>query len=178
VTFTANAGAYTCLELGGLGEFKLIFTEISLNEVGAEHTHSFVNGLCACGADNGFSGFHTWTEGALIPLTREDTENSMTLISTNDFADWWKVKLENSFALEAGKTYKAIFKFTSDAAGDIKFGTNENAACTSADVYYVNVGDNQFEVTFTANAGAYTCLELGGLGSFKLVFTEISLKEI
>jgi len=177
VTFTAADGAYTCLELGGLGAFHLTFTEISLTEAGASHTHSFVNGVCECGEKNGFETYQTWTEGALNSLKREDTENSMTLISDNASADWWKVKLENGFALEAGKTYEAVYVFTSDAEGDIKFGTNENVAVSTADVYHVVVGENRFAVTFTAADGAYTCLEMGGLGAFHLTFTEISLTE-
>ena len=185
VTFTAEADAYTCLELGGLGAFKLTFTKISLTEtqkpqepeLPPEHTHSYVDGACDCGQTNGFEGYHVWTEGSMKPLVREDTETAMTLISENESGDWWKVKLENGFALEPSKTYEAVYTFTSDAEGDIKFGTNEKVTCQSADVYHTVVGENRFAVTFTAEADAYTCLELGGLGKFRLTFTGISLTE-
>ncbi len=182
VTFTAQSDAYTCLEMGGLGQFRLEFTSITLTETEApvppaEHTHSFVNGVCECGANNGFAGVAVWTEGSLTPVVRDDTANSMIMTSDNAAGDWWKVKLENSFALEAGKTYEAAYTFTSDAEGDIKFGTNENVTCHTADVYYVTAGENQFKVTFTAQSGAYTCLEMGGLGQFRLEFTSITLTE-
>ena len=111
-------------------------------------------------------------------LVREDTENTMTITSSNAAGDWWKVKLENNFKLEPGKTYKAVYTFTSDAAGDIKFGTNEKVTCLTADVYHAIKGENRFAVIFTAADGAYTCLELGGLGAFKLTFTGISVQEV
>ena len=194
VIFTAEDGAYTCLELGGLGKFKLTFTDITLTETekpavpeppvppeepeNPEHTHSFVNGICSCGVKNGFETYKTWTEGSLTPMTREDTENSMSVISTNASGDWWKVKVENNFATVAGKTYEATYTFSSNVAGDIKFG-GDNMVCSTADVYNVTVGANTFKVTFTVSAdNAYNCLELGGLGNFKLTFTGISLKEI
>ena len=183
VTFTAQDGAYTCLELGGLGKFKLTFTDITLTETEApvpppEHTHSFVNGKCECGVENGFAGVNVWTEGSLTPATREDDASSMTITSTNGAADWWKVKVENNFATVAGKTYEATYTFTRNAAGDIKFG-GDNMTCATADVYNVAVGANTFKVTFTVSAdNAYNCLELGGLGNFKLTFTGISLKEV
>lgn len=194
VIFTVKDGAYTCLELGGLGKFKLTFTDITLTETekpavpeppvppeepeNPEHTHSFVNGICSCGVKNGFETYKIWTEGSLTPTTREDTENSMIVTSTNASGDWWKVKVENNFATVAGKTYEATYTFTSNAAGDIKFG-GDNMACATADVYSVVVGANTFKVTFTVSAdNAYNCLELGGLGNFKLTFTGISLKEV
>ena len=187
VTFTAEDGAYTCLELGGLGKFTLTFTDISLTEAekpaepeepeDPEHTHSFVNGRCECGETNAFAGLSVWTEGSLTPVTREDTENTMTITSTNAPGDWWKVKVENNFATVAGKTYEATFNFTSNAAGDIKFG-GDNMTCATADVYNVTAGENTFKITFTVSAdNAYNCLELGGLGSFSLTFTNVSLKE-
>ena len=194
VIFTAEDGAYTCLELGGLGKFKLTFTDITLAETekptvpeppvppeepeNPEHTHSFVNGKCECGVENGFAHVSTWTEGSLTPVIREDTESSMIITSTNAPGDWWKVKVENNFATVAGKTYEATYTFTSNAAGDIKFG-GDNMTCTTADVYNVTVGENTFKITFTVSAdNAYNCLELGGLGNFKLTFTAISLKEV
>ena len=186
VIFTAADGAYTCLELGGLGAFKLTFTGISRKEVEnttepeqpGEHTHSFVNGKCECGAANAFAGVKIWNEGSLTPLVREDTENTMTITSANAAGDWWKVKVENNFATVAGKTYEAVYTFTSDVEGDIKFG-GDNMTCHTADVYRVNVGENTFTVKFTVSAdNAYNCLELGGLGAFKLTFTGISLKEV
>lgn len=33
-------------------------------------------------------------------------------------------------------------------------------------------------MTFTAEADAYTCLELGGLGTFELTFTGIGIQEV
>ena len=185
VTFTAQDGAYTCLELGGLGKFELTFTDITLKEAEKpvepeqpEHTHSFVNGKCECGAENRFAHVATWTEGSLTPVVREDTENAMIITSSNAPGDWWKVKVENNFATVAGKTYEATYTFTSNAAGDIKFG-GDNMTCATADVYNVVVGENTFKVTFTVSAdNAYNCLELGGLGNFKLTFTGISLKEV
>ena len=182
VTFTAQDGAYTCLELGGLGQFKLEFTGITLTETEkptppAEHEHSFVNGKCECGESNGFEGFKVWNEGALTPVVREDTANSMILTSENASGDWWKVKVENNFATEAGKTYEATYTFTSNAEGDIKFG-GDNMTCQTPDVYHVAAGENTFSVTFTVSAAnAYNCLELGGLGNFRLEFTSITLKE-
>jgi len=191
VTFTAEDGAYTCLELGGLGKFKLTFTDITLKEMEkpaepelpedpeqpGEHTHSFVNGLCECGETNGFAGVSVWTEGSLTPATREDTENSMTVTSTNAPGDWWKVKVEWPLTVEEGKTYEATFSFDSDAAGTIKYSVNGASFLDNQD-YDVAVGDNIFKVRFTAGAENYSCLELGGLGAFKLTFTDISLKEV
>ena len=183
VTFTAEDGAYTCLELGGLGKFKLTFTDITLKEVEKpsepeqpEHTHSFANGKCECGEENGFAHVSTWTEGSLAPATREDTENSMIISSTNAPGDWWKVKVEWPLAVEEGKTYEATFSFTSDAAGTIKYSVNGATFLDSQD-YNVTVGANTFKVRFTAGSENYSCLELGGLGNFKLTFTGISLKE-
>ena len=177
VTFTAQDGAYTCLELGGLGAFKLTFTGISLTEAGASHTHSFVNGKCECGVENGFAHISTWTEGSLTPVVREDTENSMIITSANAPGDWWKVKVEWPLSVEAGKTYEATFCFTSDAAGTIKYSANAATFLDSQD-YSVAVGANTFKVRFTAGAENYSCLELGGLGAFKLTFTGISLTEV
>ena len=190
VTFTAEDGAYTCLELGGLGKFKLTFTDITLKEVEkpvepeqpenpeqpGEHTHSFVNGKCECGEENGFAHVTTWTEGSLTPVTREDTENSMIVTSTNAPGDWWKVKVEWPLSVEEGKTYEATFCFTSDAAGTIKYSVNAATFLDNQD-YNVVAGSNTFKVRFTAGADSYSCLELGGLGNFKLTFTGISLKE-
>ena len=185
VTFTAEDGAYTCLELGGLGEFQLVFTDISLAEAQnteqpeepEEHTHSFVNGVCECGANNGFAGVSTWTEGSLVPVVREDTENAMILTSTNASGDWWKVKLEWPLNVVEGKTYEAAFTFTSDAAGMIKYSVNGATFLDSQD-YNVVAGANTFKVHFTAGAENYSCLELGGLGAFKLTFTGVSLAEV
>ena len=184
VTFTVSASnAYNCLELGGLGNFRLEFTSITLTETAApevpeDHTHSFVNGICTCGETNGFAGFGVWNEGSLTPVVREDTENSMIITSENASGDWWKVKVENNFATEAGKTYEAVYTFTSNAEGDIKFG-GDNMTCQTPDVYHVVAGANTFSVTFTVSASnAYNCLELGGLGNFRLEFTSITLKEV
>ena len=176
VRFTAGADSYSCLELGGLGNFKLIFTGISLKEIATEHTHNFVNGLCDCGETNGFAGVSVWTEGSLTPVVREDTENSMIITSTNAPADWWKVKVEWPLAVEEGKTYEATFSFTSDATGTIKYSVNGATFLDNQD-YNVTVGANTFKVRFTAGSENYSCLELGGLGNFKLTFTGISLKE-
>jgi hypothetical protein len=192
VQFIAGAQNYSCLELGGLGAFELTFTEISLKAVQqpadpeeptdpeqpTEHEHSFANGVCQCGETNGFEGFKVWNEGSLTPVVREDTATTMKLISANAAGDWWKVKVENGFATEAGKTYKATYTFTSNAEGDIKFG-GDNMTCHSADVYHVVVGENTFTVTFTVSASnAYNCLEMGGLGAFEVTFTGISLEEV
>jgi len=167
VQFKYNGKPYSCLELGGLGPFKLVFTNYSIKEI-EEPQH----------VSNGFESYQGWTESSMKPLTREDTEDAMILISENEPGDWWKVKLENNFKLEAGKTYEVTYTFNSDAEGDIKFGTNEKVTCQTSDVYHVTEGENRFAVTFTAGDGAYTCLELGGLGKFKLTFTDITLKEV
>ena len=178
VRFAAGAENYSCLELGGLGNFKLTFTEISLKELEpAEHTHHFVNGKCECGETNGFAGVSVWTEGSLTPVTREDSENSMTMISTNAPGDWWKVKLEWPLSVTEGKTYEATFRFDSDVAGTIKYSVNGAAFLDSQD-YQVSVGSNTFKVRFTAGAENYSCLELGGLGAFRLTFTGLSLQEV
>ena len=182
VTFTAQDGAYTCLELGGLGKFRLTFTSITLTETEApvappEHTHSFVNGMCECGVTNGFAGVNVWTEGSLTPVTREDTENSMIVTSTNAPGDWWKVKVEWPLSVEEGKTYEATFVFNSDAAGTIKYHVG-GAAFLDSQEYNVAVGSNTFKVRFTAGSDSYSCLELGGLGAFKLTFTGIYLTEV
>ena len=182
VTFTAQDGAYTCLELGGLGKFRLTFTSITLTETEApvpppEHTHSFVNGMCECGVTNGFAGVNVWTEGSLTPVTREDTENSMIVTSTNAPGDWWKVKVEWPLSVEEGKTYEATFVFNSDAAGTIKYHVG-GAAFLDSQEYNVAVGSNTFKVRFTAGSDSYSCLELGGLGAFQLTFTGISVMEV
>ncbi len=73
-----------------------------------------MNGICSCGAKNAFAGIHVWTESALIPAIREDTESTMTITSANAPGDWWKVKAESCFATEPGHTYEAVYSFTSN----------------------------------------------------------------
>ena len=136
------------------------------------HSHEFTDGLCQCGVTNGFAGLSVWTEGSLTPVTREDTESTMTITSTNAPGDWWKVKVENNFATVAGKTYEATFNFTSNAAGTIKYHVGA-AAFLDSQEYNVAAGSNVFKVRFTAGADKYSCLELGGLGAFVLTFTGI-----
>lgn len=159
----------------------MIFTSITLQEVQPEeppvHTHSFVNGMCECGATNGFAGVFVWTEGSLTPVTREDTENSMTMVSTNAPGDWWKVKLEWPLSVTEGKTYEVTFRFNSNATGTIKYSVNGAAFLYSQD-YNVSVGSNTFTVRFTAGAENYSCLELGGLGAFELTFTGIGIQDV
>ena len=182
VRFTAGADTYNCLELGGLGAFVLTFSEISVTEEGkqeesGEHTsHSFENGKCSCGAENGFAGVQTWTEGSLTPVVREDTENTMKITSSNEAGDWWKVKVELPRTVEAGKTYEAKFVFTSNVSGTIKYHVGD-AAFLDSNEFQVQPGENTFTVRFTAGADDYNCLELGGLGQFELIFTEISVAE-
>ena len=181
IRFTAGADTYNCLELGGLGEFTLTFTEISIKEVGAddsgEHTHNFVNGVCLCGQSNGFEGVNVWNEGSLTPVVREDTESTMTVTSANAAGDWWKVKVELPRSVETGKTYEATFVFTSNATGTIKYNV-DGAEYLTSNEYNVQNGENTFTVRFTAGADTYNCLELGGLGEFALTFTEASVKEV
>ena len=182
IRFTAGAETYNCLELGGLGAFTLTFTEISVTEEGkqeepGEHTHSYENGKCNCGEENGFAGVQTWTEGSLTPVVREDTKNTMKITSSNAAGDWWKVKVELPRAVEAGKTYEAKFVFTSNVAGTIKYHVGDANFLTSNE-YNVQVGENTFTVRFTAGADDYNCLELGGLGQFELTFTEISVRDV
>jgi len=182
IRFTAGAQDYNCLELGGLGAFTLTFTEISVTEEGTqeqpgEHTHNYVNGKCSCGEENGFAGVQTWTEGSLTPVVREDTADSMTVTSSNAAGDWWKVKVELPRSTEAGKIYEAKFVFTSDVAGTIKYHAGD-ATFQGANEYNVQVGENTFTVRFTAGSDDYNCLEIGGLGQFKLTFTNISVAEV
>ena len=143
VQFKYGGKPYSCLELGSLGNCKLVFKNYTIKAIEEPEVTT-----------NGFENYKPWTEASMKPLTREDDETSMTLISENAATDWWKVKLETNFALEAGKTYEAKFVFTSDAAGDMKFGTNENVTCHTGDVYAVVEGENTFCVTFTAAEGA------------------------
>ena len=132
---------------------------------------------CFAAEANGFEGIGVWTEGSLTPLTREDSENAMTITSTNAPTDWWKVKVELPRSVEAGKTYEAKFVFTSNATGPIKYHAGDAAFLTSNE-YNVQNGENTFVVRFTAGGDNYNCLELGGLGQFELVFTEISVVEV
>lgn len=183
VRFTAGADTYNCLEMGGLGQFELVFTEISITEEiqqeePGEHTsHSYVNGKCSCGAENGFAGVQVWTEGSLTPAVREDTESTMKVTSTNAAGDWWKVKVELPRSVEEGKTYEAKFVFTSNTTGTIKYNV-DGASYLTANEYNVVSGENTFTVRFTAGADTYNCLELGGLGQFELVFSEISVVDV
>ena len=182
IRFTAGADTYNCLEMGGLGEFKLTFTKISVTEEGKQeepgaHTHSYVNGKCSCGKDNGFAGVQTWTEGSLTPVVREDTENTMKITSANAAGDWWKVKLELPRSVEEGKIYEAKFVFTSKVTGTIKYNV-DGASYEGSNEYNVQAGKNTFTVRFTAGADTYNCLELGGLGEFQMTFTDISLAEV
>ena len=182
VRFTAGAETYNCLELGGLGEFVLTFSEISVTAEGndeetGEHVHNYINGSCSCGLTNGFEGVQTWTEGSLAPVTREDTESTMKIVSTNEPGDWWKVKLELPRSIEEGKTYEAKFVFTSNATGTIKYHVGD-ATFLDSNEFNVQAGENTFTVSFTAGADTYNCLEMGGLGQFELVFTEISVTEV
>ena len=110
-------------------------------------------------------------------MVREDTESTMKLISTNAPADWWKMKLEWRLSVTNGKYYEVTFHFTSDTAGRIKYGVN-TAAFLDSQEYDVKAGSNTFKTRFMAGPEDYSCLELGGLGSFNLTFTGISLKEI
>lgn len=132
---------------------------------------------CFAAEANGFEGIGVWTEGSLTPVTREDSENAMTITSANAPTDWWKVKLELPRAVEAGKTYEAKFVFTSNATGPIKYHAGDAAFLTSNE-YTVVGGENTFIVRFTAGGDNYNCLELGGLGKFELVFSEISVAEV
>ena len=182
VRFTAGADTYNCLELGGLGAFTLTFTEISVTEEAKEeqpgdHTHSYKNGKCSCGEENGFAGVQTWTEGSLTPVVREDTESTMKITSSNAAGDWWKVKLELPRGMEAGKTYEVKFVFTSNATGPIKYHAGDASFITSNEYNVVN-GENTFVIRLTAGADDYNCLEMGGLGQFELTFTEISVTEV
>ena len=99
------------------------------------------------------------------------------MISTNAPGDWWKVKLEWPLAVTEGKTYEATFRFSSNVAGMIKYSVNGAAFLDSQD-YSASVGENTFTVRFTAGAENYSCLELGGLGAFRLTFTGLSLQEV
>jgi hypothetical protein len=129
---------------------------------------------CFAAEANGFEGIGVWTEGSLTPLTREDSENAMTITSTNAPTDWWKVKLELPRSTEAGKTYETKFVFTSNATGTIKYVV-DGATYLTSNEYNVVEGANTFTVRFTAGADTYNCLELGGLGQFELTFSEISV---
>jgi hypothetical protein len=120
---------------------------------------------------------NVWTEGSLTPATREDTENSMIVSSTNAPGDWWKVKVEPGLGFVQGKTYDVTFRFTSNASGRIKYHV-DGAAYEGANEYDVVAGSNTFTVRLTAGEGGYNCLELGGLGNFKLTFTGISVREV
>jgi hypothetical protein len=133
--------------------------------------------MCECGASNGFAGVNVWTEGSLTPATREDTENSMTVISANAPGDWWKVKVELPLSVTEGKTYEVIFCFTSNVSGTIKYHVG-GAAFLDSQEYNVVAGSNTFKVRFTAGADSYSCLELGGLGAFKLTFTGMIVQEV
>lgn len=156
-----------------------IFSEYTI-WVGFENfersTHSYENGKCSCGAENGFAGVSTWTEGSLTPVTREDTEDSMKITSANENGDWWKVKLELPRTVENGKSYEAKFIFTSNVCGTIKFHVGD-ATFLNGNELNVQPGENTFIVRFTAGADDYSCLELGGLGQFELNFTEITVAE-
>lgn len=132
---------------------------------------------CFAAEANGFEGIQVWTEGSLTPLAREDAENSMTITSSNAPTDWWKVKLELPRCVEAGKTYETKFVFTSNVTGTIKYVV-DGASYLTSNEYTVVEGENTFAVRFTAGGDNYNCLELGGLGQFELVFTEISVVEV
>lgn len=110
-------------------------------------------------------------------MVREDDASSMTITSTNGSADWWKVKVERNLSIEEGKTYEVTFRFTSNASGRIKYSVN-GATYLSENEYDVKSGSNTLTVRFVAGAEKYSCLELGGLGVFKLTFTSISVKEV
>ena len=131
---------------------------------------------CFAADYTGFDGVQVWTEGAMTPLTTENTGNALKITSTNDPADWWKVKLEMPRTVEAGKVYEAKFVFTSDATGTIKYHVGD-ASFLTANEYNVQAGENTFAIRFVAGNDDYSCLELGGLGKFVLTFTEISVKE-
>lgn len=163
----------TCLELGMLSggeEASLTFTYIDFEEVDREKLEKLL-------AENPFPGVGAWTEGSLTPVTREDTESTMTMISTNAPGDWWKVKLEWPLAIEEGKTYEVTFWFTSDVSGTIKYHVGA-ATFLDSQEYNVTAGCNTFTVRFTAGAENYSCLELGGLGAFRLTFTGLGIQEV
>lgn len=138
--------------------------------------HLLTMGAFAANHD-GFEGVTTWTEGSLTPMTREDGEGTMTITSTNQPTDWWKVKVELPRTVEAGKTYEATFVFNSNVAGTIKYHVGD-ATFLGSNEFNVQPGDNTFTVRFTAGNDTYNCLELGGLGQFELTFTEISVVEV
>ena len=180
IKFQSAGNAYSCLELGGLGAFELEFTGFSLTETAApeEHEHVFTNGACSCGQTNGFASFRIWTEGSLLPLTREDTATYMKVTSTNAAGDWWKVKLERDLSCEAGKTYEITFVFTSNAAGRIKFVNDGYTVLDGSAEYDVVAGTNTWTIKFQSAGNAYSCLELGGLGAFELIFSSFTLTEV
>ena len=173
VELKSGGNGYSCLELGGLGMCELNFTEIKVEEIekpqntqkpGQSTTYRFAS-------------FRVWTDGSVQKLTRCDAPAAMTLVSANDPTDWWKIKVEKDIKGTAGKCYEVTYKFTSDAAGRIKF-VNDDAVYYGANEYDVVVGENTFTVQFKYGGKPYSCLELGGLGQFKLVLTDYTIKEI
>ena len=86
--------------------------------------------------------------------------------------------MEPGLGFVNGKTYEVTFWFTSDASGRIKYHVDAAYDFVNQE-YDVVAGANTFTIRFTAGADyAYNCLELGGLGAFKLTFTGISVQEV
>lgn len=172
--FTANANVTkgTCLEIGLLSggeEVNVTFTYVDFREVGSEK-------LAKLQAANPFPGVGVWTEASLKPATGTQSAQGLAVSNPNPVTDWWKVKLEKDLACKAGSYYKMTYKFTSDVDGKIKF-VNDDATYYGSNEYSVKKGENTFTVEFKYGGNTYSCLELGGLGAFELIFTGFALTE-
>lgn len=85
----------------------------------------------------------------------------------------------NGIAASAGEDtiVTAVFTAEANVSGTIKYHVDA-AVFLDSQEYNVAVGSNTFKVRFTAGSDSYSCLELGGLGAFKLTFTGISVMEV
>ena len=143
------------------------------------HSHEFTDGLCQCGESNGFDAFTVFTADGLTAVERQDEEAQFSLTSSNAAGETGAIRLDTQFDAVYGHYYEAVYKFTSNVAGTVRFASPD-AVFYDTDTYEIVSGENEIAVRFAAGqAGKIAAsLELGGLESFELTFTEASVTEL
>ena len=112
-------------------------------------------------------------------MERQDEEAQFSLTSSNAAGETGAIRLDTQFDAVYGHYYEAVYKFTSNVAGSVRFASPD-AVFYDTDTYEIVSGENEIVVRFAAGqAGKIAAsLELGGLGNFKLTFTGVSFKEV
>lgn len=153
------------LELGELDKFELHVTGVSFKELTEDLSDYFLD------------------------VAPEKASGSMVVNSDGHLAasfkteEGWRVKLAVDRNLVKGKTYETTFVFLREG------GKDQNVTYTVYDGAATVIGSRTkwvdsdlcvatFYLTANETIKKGTCLELGGLGAFKLTFTGISVQEV